>query len=558
MAAGAEWSALRAEGTGDAQSRISAREQLQRMSDFYELDAELTGTTWPGTARAGSVEALWLDLAQMADITTRRPDGPELAAALNADPDANQGTTKLGTTIARILATDPSVPATRRVCADVSELLLRLSPPLLSGVLRAEPDPLRRVEFLEHCATRLALPAAFRVAAGFSALTGRPLSEPLKLLLKRMAHRAGSVPPDLRAEAEEPIRATLADLVVDLVARPGHGVTGGFEPITHRFVARQSGRAAPEAERVVQIAIEADAMGDAVLAAVDELASGGVLPVIELIRRAPAANAASAAIMKKVASPGELNRLLNADPLDEAAADALLQGLGLAAARTMLEVLAESRQRATRRYLLDRLATFGSAIQPMVEGRLKDSRWFVQRNMLALLRAAGCRPGAGTVERLLEHKDSRIRREVLLWLLEHPETKELAITAGVKDDQPEVLRPALHAARSGMPQAAVPILARRLLGADFPPGSRVLAIGLLGRSGSSLALEAIFKFGVGGKTFLGKPKLAAKSPEMLAAVAALARTWRSDRTAAGLLAQARKSRDPEIVAAARTGSVEMS
>jgi len=527
------------------------------MSDYYGLDADLTGTSWPGTAETGSVEALWNDLAQLVDIQTRRPTGPELAAALNADPDANQGTTRLGTTIARILAMDPSVPATRRVFADVSELLLHLSPPLVAGVLRAESDPLRRVAFLEHCAARLTLPAAFRVAAGFSALTGRPLSEPLKVLLKRMAQRAGSVPSDLRAEAEEPIRATLSDLVVDLVAKPAH-VTGGFEPITHRFVARQSGRAAPEAERVVQIAIEADAMGDAVLAAVDELASGGVLPVIELIRRAPAANGASTAIMKKVASPGEMNRLLNADPLDEPAADALLQGLGLSAARVMLEVLAESRLRATRRYLLDRLAAFGHAIQPMVEGRLKDSRWFVQRNMLALLRAAGCRPGNGTVERLLEHKDARIRREVLLWLLENPETRELAISAGVKDDHPEVLRPALHAARSGMPQAAVPILARRLLSADFPPGSRVLAIGLLGRSGSSLALDALFRFAVAGKTFLGKPKLAAKSPEMLAAVSALARTWRKDKTAAGLLAQARKSRDPEIVGAARTGSVEMS
>ncbi len=526
------------------------------MSDLFEQS--LSGTSWPTAAEAGSAEALWQDLASTAEIQTRRPSGAELAAVLTADPGAGQWTTKLGTTIAAILALDPADPATRRVHVDAGDLVLRLSPQLLAGLLRAEPEPLRRIEFLEHCATRLPLPASFRAIAAFAALTGRPLSEPLKVLLKRMAQRAATVAPDIRSEAEEPIRTTLSGLIVDMLAKPANTVSGGFEPITHHRVGRQLGRVAPEPERIVQIAIEADAVGDAVLAAVDELTAGGVLPVIELIKVAPPSQEAVPTIMRKVATPLELNRLLQQDPLDEAAADALLQGLGLAAARPMLEALAESRVRGTRRYLLDRLAAFGPSIQPLVEGRLKDSRWFVLRNMIALLRAANCKPAAGGLERLIGHKDARIRRETMLWLLEHAETRDMAISAGLHDAHPEVLRPALHAARSSMPQAAVPVLTRRLLDPDFPPGSRVLAIGLLGRSGSALALDALFKFAIGGKTFLGKPRLASKSPEMLAAVAALARTWRSDKIAAGLLEQARKSRDPEVAAAARTGAVELS
>ncbi|MCI0435355.1 MAG: hypothetical protein L0271_17190 [Gemmatimonadetes bacterium] len=527
------------------------------MADNDNTGTKLSQALWTATGDTGSAESLWLDLAHTAEIVTRRPTGAELADVLNEDPDAGQWTTKLGITIAWILAMDTSDPAIRRVVDDVSQLVLRLSPSLLDGVLRAEPEPLRRLDFLEHCTTRLTLPAAFRVAAGLASMTGRPLSKPLEGLLKRMAQRAAALPPGQRPDAEEPIRATLSDLVVDLIARPVQVVSSGFEPITHRLRTRQIGRIAPEPERIIDVAIESEALGDAVFAAVDELTRDGVGPVIDKIKAAPA-NAATAAIMKKIATPQELNRLLAAEPIDESALDLLVEGLGLAAARVMLETLAESRARATRRYVLDRLASFGAAIQPLAEGRLKDSRWFVQRNMIALLRAAGCKPAVPTIEKLLGHADPRIRREAMLWALEFPATKELAIGAGLQDNHPDVLRPALNAARSRMPQAAVPVLARRLISPDFPPGSRVLAIGLLGRSGSALARDALMKFVISGKTFLGKPKLAPRSPEMLAALSALARTWRADKVAAGLLAQAKKSRDPEIAAATYTGSVEMS
>jgi len=106
------------------------------------------------------------------------------------------------------------------------------------------------------------------------------------------------------------------------------------------------------------------------------------------------------------------------------------------------------------------------------------------------------------------------------------------------------------AARDGLPDVAVPVLAKRILDQDFPPEFRVPSIQLLGRSKSVLALDALLKFVVGGSTLLGKPKLAAKSPEMLAAVKGLARTWPAERRAKVLLELAAASKDSQIIAAA--------
>jgi hypothetical protein len=433
-------------------------------------------------------------------------------------------------------------------------LIAHLRPALVSGLLRADPDVRRRGLFFERAVERLPLAAAYRMVSALGALVGRPLSEPLRKQLRRQARRLEDLPLPVRSEAEEPLRATLRTLV-ETLRESSAAASNGPRPV----VPRPSGRAVPEAERVLQMAIEVDAGGDAVWDAVSEMvASQDIRTVIELVKGAPRDVALTAAIMKRVASPQELAHLLERQPLDEEAVDAFLHGLGLAAARVLLEALVESRSRPTRRFLLDRLARFGPQIQPLIEGRLRDGRWFVQRNMIALLRAAECRPGTALATRFLQNPDERIRREAVLWCLDTPETRERAIIEGLRDSSSDVLRPALQAARSGLPHSAVPVLAKRVLDTDFPPGFRVLALSLLGRSGNVLALEALLHFAASGRTLLGRPRLAGKSPEMIAAVTALARTWRADRHASGILQQALRSRDPQVVTAAETGSVEIS
>jgi hypothetical protein len=254
--------------------------------------------------------------------------------------------------------------------------------------------------------------------------------------------------------------------------------------------------------------------------------------------------------MRRIGTPQELRSLLRAEPLDGAAVDALLRGMGIAAASVLLEELVESQARLTRRYLMERLARFGTEIRPLVEGRLRDSRWFVQRNMLALLRAAKCPADMALATKFIGHKDVRVRREAVLWCLDTAATRDDALMTALNDRDASVMRPALQSARGNLPATAIPVLSKRLIEPDFPPEFRVLAINLLGKAGSVLALEALLHFAQNGRTLLGKPRLAAKSPEMLASVAALARAWPTERRAVVLLEQAKKSRDADVAGAA--------
>ena len=57
------------------------------------------------------------------------------------------------------------------------------------------------------------------------------------------------------------------------------------------------------------------------------------------------------------------------------------------------------------------------------------------------------------------------------------------------------------------------------------------------------------------RTLLGKPRLAPPSPEVRAAIAGLARTWKHDRRARPLLEAAARSRDADLAGAA-SGAAE--
>ena len=75
---------------------------------------------------------------------------------------------------------------------------------------------------------------------------------------------------------------------------------------------------------------------------------------------------------------------------------------------------------------------------------------------------------------------------------------------------------------------------------------RVLAIKVLGRVRSVAALTSLLEIVDGGTNWLGRPRLAARSLELLAALMALAVGWRNDGRAAALLALATASNDPDI------------
>jgi hypothetical protein len=145
-----------------------------------------------------------------------------------------------------------------------------------------------------------------------------------------------------------------------------------------------------------------------------------------------------------------------------------------------------------------------------------------------------------------------VRREALLLALRVPGERDRAIGIAVNDADERVVRVGVRAAQSGIPDAAVALLARRAGDVKLPMDLRVNVIRALGGVRSQLALDALLRVTASGKTFLGRPRLTHRSPEMLAALSVLADQWKKDRKAAAVLKRARTSGDPDMRAAAGT------
>jgi hypothetical protein len=83
-----------------------------------------------------------------------------------------------------------------------------------------------------------------------------------------------------------------------------------------------------------------------------------------------------------------------------------------------------------------------------------------------------------------------------------------------------------------------------------PSEPRVLAVRILGRSRTSESLHVLRELALHRRRWLGR-RLAPKSPELLAALSALASGWPDDPRAAEILQRALQHVDPDIRAAAR-------
>ena len=440
--------------------------------------------------------------------------------------------------------------------AALSKLIAELPLDRLAKAVASETNITLRKRFLQRAAD-VAEPSAILALAKASANAyARPLSKPLRSLLEKLAREADELPDNIRPQADHAFRDLFKQIVDSWSVGSLDTGVSTFESLFQEADYQEidaAGTAAPEPERVIQLAFETGALGNVVWSAVAKLGEGdGVRRLLDMLKQAPAGSRAADAVAQQFANPTRLAMLLHEEQVDFKVVDALLTRMGEAASTVLLEAVAESKSRETRRNLLDRIVTIGPAICPQVIDRLgKDERWFVQRNMLTILRETKCPASQIPLEKFLTHTDPRVRREAMQLQFNDPVLRDRALLNALRETDSQIVKVALQAARSGLPEAAVPILAKRVAEPDFPAEFRTAALQLLGRSNNILALEALLRFAMSGTTLLGKPKLANKSPEMLIALAGLARAWPNDRRAAPLIAAARESKDREIASAAK-------
>lgn len=307
----------------------------------------------------------------------------------------------------------------------------------------------------------------------------------------------------------------------------------------------------PRPLRLVRMGLECDATGDTFGSAVQGLIEedDGLPPLLEMLDQAPADSRAAAAAWRIVATPERLRGLLEVDVPDFELIDRLLPRLGLAAVDPMLDTLIGSESTSVRREVFDRVVGLGPRIGPRVVERLEDERWFVRRNMLALLDRLPSWPADFTPVPYLTDPEARVRHEAVKLALRVPEERERAIVTALGEEDRRTVALGLAAAEESCPAVAVPLIVQHVLDDAMPPGLRIRGVRALGSSRAPEAWQTLLRL-VWVRRWLFFGGLAPRSPVMLESLAALASNWSDVAEVRRVLKRAAKSDDPVIQRAA--------
>jgi HEAT repeat protein len=216
----------------------------------------------------------------------------------------------------------------------------------------------------------------------------------------------------------------------------------------------------------------------------------------------------------------------------------------------LLDLLATAEDRSTRAVTLRLLAGLGAPASERAIALLPNAPWFVQRNLLVLLGRIGGWPADLPPSQYLSHPEARVRREAIRLMLETPGRRDVGLAAGMMDADETIRTLALTAALEACPGHVLTLVHRIVEDASCPSETRALAIRVVARSGDPEVVGVLVRLALVRKFRFLRPRVAPKSPVVLAAVAGLAGHWSADPRATEVLARARRHRDFEIRSAA--------
>lgn len=214
----------------------------------------------------------------------------------------------------------------------------------------------------------------------------------------------------------------------------------------------------------------------------------------------PGAPEALAECLDRLGSVEMLAGLVAAQASESVGAPArrLLELLGGHAVGNLLLVLMEETHRSRRRHAFDVLVAVGPAVVPPARAHLGDRRWYVVRNMIALLRAVGDRSSLPEIRRLAAVGEPQVRVEALRTLLAFgsPEVPALLARA-FEDANLKTAEAAVAMAGEHASPEVVELLLGVLRGLDLRGRRRpvrVAALRALGRAGDPVILPRLGRF----------------------------------------------------------------
>ena len=140
--------------------------------------------------------------------------------------------------------------------------------------------------------------------------------------------------------------------------------------------------------------------------------------------------------------------------------EGLLEILGSAATKNLLKMLAEENNRSRRRRLFDFVTKLGTISVPEIRPYFSDTRWYVLRNMIALVRAINDRSLLPDIRRCANHPDLRVRLEAIRTLIAlEPTPPKGLLEDAIRDPDPKIAEKAITLVGSyGIKEAVDPLL----------------------------------------------------------------------------------------------------
>lgn len=441
-----------------------------------------------------------------------------------------------------------------------ARLIGALSPETLRRLVEMGGDLAQRRAFVLDAAQGMAVDAVIDIVRAAADASGQTISHGLVRMLSKLAAHAEFGASGTRPLADAALREQVGELLAGWqLADPNP--TGYTAVLQHVAVSPVRGPVSPvvtlgdeplDPLRLVHMSLEVGEPGPMIDRAIDALLRAGRAgALLDAVDGAPDPDGPVAArIRARLIGEHGLRVMLDGTTADFEALDRLESRLSEDSYAALLDLLVTSEHRLVRRRLLERLAVAPVDLGPLIAARLADPRWFVQRNMLVLLERLGRLPAGVSLTPFLTHDDVRVRHEAIRVQLRLPGEREAAVRAALADGHPRLVHRGLVELQHECPAALVHEVAAVALDAQAGDEIRELAIRALGRAVDVQAVEPLLGLVAGGRTLLGRQKLAAPTPAMRAALAALAGAWRSDPRADALVRLAAASTDPDVRRAA--------
>jgi len=515
-------------------------------------------------AGADRASLLWLGLARAAlddDAVTDGGADPETVARGIREHEREAAYDQVIVGYLLQLADELSTSEGReskQVRRKMSKLVRGLDEDTLSRLVRFGGHRGQRRRFLLDANQTLSAESVVRLLEAAAKADDQSISHAMTRMLTKLSTHAAQGRGRAKQEADSALREHIEGLLEgwELPDPNPRRYTGVLEAMSKAAPVFQLPEgetgALSEADRILNMALELDTWGPMPGKALDAvIRAGGLADLLKRVIAADESPRVAFQILGDLTDPERFKQLLAEGLLDDRALHILIEKMADTAIDPMLDVLLESDSRAVRRGIFDILQGMGPEVARLAIRRLNDTRWFVLRNMIALLGRIEHLPESFDPAPYLGHPDVRVRREALLLALRRTSTRTRTLVAALSDPDERMVRIGLVGLRHGVPEPVLPTLVHRVVrNPDRSPELRALGVRMLATVRSSLVLATLLDVATSGKTLFGRPRLAPTAPDVLVALRGLSTFWPDVEEVRELVQQAARAKDPEVRSAA--------